>query len=159
MTHEQAQKMVNRALALKAKKEKAEARYEKRRKRYQELHKKITGLISALTTPIMAEIDQIKMVLEDWRKDNVLHADALDGVQWRRGSYKPKDIDLEALILGSVELDPITGQIEVVNTGWLEPNMSKINKRVSSMELMHGIPGVTAKQDNDTMVLAGKKDK
>lgn len=159
MTQTQAQKLVDKALNLKLKKDKAEARYEKRRKRYQDLHKKITGLISVLTTPIMAELDQIKLVLEEWRTNNLIESDALNGVTWRRGPYAVTGVDLKQLILASVFVDPETGEVTVEDTSYLQPNDAVIKKRVSTMELLHGIPGVTVKKQNDTMVLSGKKDK
>lgn len=158
MTQTQAQKLVDRALALKVKKEKAEARYEARRVKYSTLHKKVTSIIQTLTAPFMLEIDQIKEKLIEYRKSNVESSSSLVGVSWRSGKYKASSVDLEALIKAAVLVDPVTGEVSVSESAsrWLQPNTKAIDEQVGKMELLHSIPGVTAEKSDDVLVLGGR---
>ncbi len=156
MTQTEAQKMVNRALSLKAKQEKSKARYERRRKRYHEAHKKIMDLINSLVNPLKEEFDQIKLALEQWRDQHIVESTALTGVSWRTGKYSVTSVNLEDLIRDAVSVNLETGDIIVESVEFLAPNNEAISKRVKDLELMHGIPGVTVKKELDTAVFSTK---
>lgn len=148
------QKLVDRALRLKAKVEKINAKYEKRKKAFFEKHKEITTLIKGLVTPLETEIESIKAAILDANRgpNNVVYTsqlETLEGVTVRQAKYDVVGVVFEELFEAAIERPELRKYLMV--------NMKTIADTVKVAEEFHNIPGVVAERGDPVIALTGQK--
>jgi len=141
------QQMVDIANKLNEEAKTIEAQYEDEKKAAHEKHKAVTQRIKDLVQPLLDEISIIKDYISEWRSSNT--DVKLDGCSFRPGKFKVVAYDLDALVKAAAE--------DKRFMRYLSLNEKTVQKTLDDREDLHGIPGINAKREPDSVVLRGGK--